>query len=443
MRCLLGQRPAFEAGSRRERRTSNPLVGGAAHADPLGKRRLAVSESRHGSGCSCTRCRGFEVGNDLATKHGAYVSPVRLGDRVAELATVVRELVPAYTPADEVAVQVLCLALARMERSSAALEGTQDAAEMERLRQDERVGKRCSPVRERSWADTAFASAARAGSGAREGGGTACARRACGGEVRHVRVGLVQAAEDPQLFGLDLWPKQRELLAEVEAGPRMHVWALGRRSAKTTSAAVVALWSCLLRPELLARLRPGERGFAVAVATNLRQARLFVQAARSIVERSPLLGGLVESFTEDEITFTNATALAAFPCSSRGGRGWPVFCLVMDEAAHFQTETEGPQVADRVFEALVPSTAQFGDLARIVVSSTPYGSSGLFAELFQRAASGELADAVAQHASTAEANPTISPTFLAQEEARDPESFRSEYLAEFLAGGAAFLDPER
>jgi hypothetical protein len=38
-------------------------------------------------------------------------------------------------------------------------------------------------------------------------------------------------------------------------------------------------------------------------------------------------------------------------------------------------------------------------------------------------------------------NPTIGAGFLAAEEARDPESFRGEYGADFVASGAAFLDP--
>jgi hypothetical protein len=258
-----------------------------------------------------------------------------------------------------------------------------------------------------------------------------------------VSVGLVAACDDAKLFGFPLWPKQRELLAAVEEGPRLHVWALGRRSSKTTSAALVGLWDCLLRPELDALVRPGERRYAVAIATNLRQARLFTRAALSIVERSPLLAELVESVSEDEIVFTNGTALAAFPCTSRGVRGWPISSLLMDEAAHFISETEGPAVAERVWESLVPSTAQFGDQARIIVASTPWGQSGLFAELFQRARSGELEDAVAQHSSTEDANPTIDPVFLQAEQARDPEAFRSEYEAEFAGSGAAFLDPER
>lgn len=256
-------------------------------------------------------------------------------------------------------------------------------------------------------------------------------------------VSLISACDDPRLFGFALWPCQRDLLAEAERGPRLHVWALGRRSGKTTLAALLGLWDCLLRPELDGLVRQGERRYAVGVATNLRQARLFVRAALSVVERSPLLTDLVETLTEDEIRFANGTALSAFPCTSRGARGWPISTLVMDEAAHFLSDTEGPQVAERVFASLAPSTAQFGDAARIIVASTPFGSSGMFAELWQRAWSGELPDAAARRATTREVNPTISAAFLERERARDPEGFKGEYEAEFVGSGAAYLDPDR
>ncbi len=257
------------------------------------------------------------------------------------------------------------------------------------------------------------------------------------------RVGLVQACDDPDLLGFPLWPKQRELLADVEAGPRLQLWALGRRSGKTTMAALVALHACLFRPDLDALVRPGERRYAVAVATNLRQARLFVRAALSIVEASPLLAEMIATVTEDEIIFVGGQTLAAFPCSSRGARGWPIATLLMDEAAFMISDTEGPAVAERVFASLAPSTAQFGDAARIVVASTPYGQDGLFATLYAQAAEGELEDAAAHTATSASMNPTISAEFLAREQKRDPESFRGEYLAEFTGSGHAYLDPQK
>jgi phage terminase large subunit-like protein len=257
------------------------------------------------------------------------------------------------------------------------------------------------------------------------------------------RVDPVAACDSPKLLNVALWPKQRDLLAAIAGPAWLHVWALGRRSGKTTMAAVVLLWFCLFRPDLDRFMRPGERRYAVGVATNLRQAKLLVAAALSIVERSPLLRRKVEAATDEEIRFTNGTALAAFPCNSRGGRGWPICVLVMDEAAHFLSETDGPAVATRVFEALVPATAQFGPEARVILSSTPYGQAGLFAETFHRVDGGELEDARAFRVATAEMNPTIDGDYLARELQRDPDSFRAEYLAEFVGSGAAFLDPER
>ena len=262
------------------------------------------------------------------------------------------------------------------------------------------------------------------------------------GAVTTPSVGLVAACDDPQLFGFPLWPRQREILEAVEEGPRLHALALGRRSGKTSLAALVGLWSCLLRPELLDRLRPGERGYAVAVATNLRQARLLVQAALAVVQRSPLLSPLVESVSDDELTFANGTTFAAFPCTSRGGRGWPVFYLALDELAHM-VDAEGSNVAaDTVVRAMLPATAQFGDAARVLACSTPWGSDGAFAELYAKAESGELPDARAHRATTAETNPTIDPDYLAAEQRRDPDGFRAEYLAEFVGSGGAFLDAD-
>ncbi|OAI56161.1 hypothetical protein AYO48_00025 [Gaiella sp. SCGC AG-212-M14] len=255
-------------------------------------------------------------------------------------------------------------------------------------------------------------------------------------------VGLLAACDDAQLLSFPLWPMQRELLANIERGPRVHVWALGRRSGKTTMAALACLWDALLSPELRDFVRPGERRYAVAVATNLRQARLIVRAARSIVERSPLLSELIDAQTDDEIAFKTGVTLAAFPCTSRGGRGWPISTLVMDEAAHF-VDTDGNSAADSVWRALVPSTAQFGDGARIIVASTPFGAEGLFADLHAKATAGELEDALAAHHTSAEMNPRLDAALLSRELARDPENFKSEYLAEFLAGGGSFLDAER
>ena len=254
-------------------------------------------------------------------------------------------------------------------------------------------------------------------------------------------VGLLEACDDARLLGIDLWPTRRAWLEAVEQGPRIHVWACGRRSAKTTTAAVVGLWDCLFRPQMSACVLPGEKRHSVAVAVNVKQARLFVQQAKALVSRSPLLADQVKNTTEDQIEFRNDTILSAFACSSRSARGWPISTLLLDECAHFLTETDGPQTAEKVWEALVPSTAQFPE-ARIICASTPYGEDGLFPRLFKAAVNGEVPDMVAQHATTAQCNPTITAAFLALEQARDPDSFAYEYEAQFLGGGGAYLNQD-
>jgi hypothetical protein len=262
--------------------------------------------------------------------------------------------------------------------------------------------------------------------------------------AKAISASLVEACESPRLFNFKLWPRQRELLETIDDGARrIHCWALGRRSGKSTLASIVALHDCLLRPELDEMVRKGEHRYAVAVATRTQQARLIVSAARSIVEQSPLLAGMLQSATEDELRFKNGTVLSAFPCSSRGGRGWPISTLILDELAHFVSDaSEGFQTASRVWDSLAPATAQFADRGRIIASSTPYGSDGLFAELWSKCNTGELADGLAQQLATVDVNPTIPVEFLERERARDPESYKSEYQALFVGSGLAYLDPE-
>lgn len=251
--------------------------------------------------------------------------------------------------------------------------------------------------------------------------------------------GLVEACG---LFGVALSPRQAEILAAIEHGHLLHVLALGRRSGKSLVGALVALYFATLRPDLRKYVRRREKVYLVCVATNQRQSRIFIEQARSIIEGSEFLSRLVEKVSDDRVEFKSGFVIAAFPATSRGGRGWPIALLLLDEAAHM-LDTDGNQAAEPIFRALVPSTAQFGDQARVLVASSPFGTDGFFHDIFRQIEKGDLANARCVQHSTLEMRPDIPMAALELERARDPEGFRAEYLAEFVVAGGSFLDAGR
>jgi len=76
--------------------------------------------SKHGPARGYAR-PPFERGNEIATKHGSYAL-VGLAPRAEELAAGLREVVPVASMADETAIALLALTLARVERATAALD---------------------------------------------------------------------------------------------------------------------------------------------------------------------------------------------------------------------------------------------------------------------------------------------------------------------------------
>jgi hypothetical protein len=257
-------------------------------------------------------------------------------------------------------------------------------------------------------------------------------------------VGLLDAVKDKRLLAFRPHPAQALLLLYIETN-QLVVAAAGRRFGKSRAAAAGALWNLLLRPELDALISPGEARYAVSVANSQAQARIFVEHAASIVKGSPTLRRELLEEQLDRLVFRGGRVLAAFPCSSKSGRGWPISYLVLDEFAHHFEDPGGeggPATARRVWAAMTPSVAQFGPKGRIVVVSTPAGDSGLFARLHHQASTGELPHAVAFQAPTS-ANPAVDREWLAQQEAAlGADDYRREFGAEFIAGGAGFFDTE-
>lgn len=258
---------------------------------------------------------------------------------------------------------------------------------------------------------------------------------------------LLEACDHPDLFNFPLWEGQRQLLHAYEEalgrGDWMGVWCIGRRSGKSTLAALIALWSCLMRPDLDERAGIAGQSQAVVISPSKEQAQNVINMGYDLLKRSPILFPLVAGKTAGKIEFTNGTRFVAFPASANNILGWPFRFLFLDEAAKFfDNEVGSDHEIEHIFRAALPSTAQFQGLAPVIVASTPQGDTNWFAQQVRAGENGELQSGRTYHAPTASMNPTITQEFLDGEEKRDPEGFRGEFLAELVGSGGAFLDPE-
>lgn len=221
------------------------------------------------------------------------------------------------------------------------------------------------------------------------------------------------------------------------------VWALGRRSGKTLMSAVVATYAaCMLSSEYKKHLRPGERFYIVSVANTIDQAKIALQGVKDLINGSPILKPLITRETSDTLELSNGAVFKALPASSRSGRGMACPLLIFDELAH-AVDTEGGNAAGgSLYQALSPSVAQFGQMGKILMLSSPWIQQGIFWDVFKQADSGQYPYMQRVNLPTWEVNPTISREWLDQERSRDPELFKIEYGAEFTGNVAAFLDSQ-
>jgi len=256
-------------------------------------------------------------------------------------------------------------------------------------------------------------------------------------------VSISQFAADKGLLGVPLWPKQAEILEDFWQGNySLAVWALGRRSGKTLMSAVTAVYAgTMLADKYKEHLRAGERFFIVSIANTIDQSRLALASIKDLINGSPILKPLITRETTDTLELSNGCVFRAMPSSSRGGRGMACPLLIFDEIGH-ALDTEGGNAAgSSLYQALSPSVAQFGNLGKIFLLSSPWVQQGIFWDLFRQAKSGQFKHMQVVQEPTWTVNPTISREWLEQEKVRDPVLFAIEYGANFSQSLSAFLDP--
>ena len=245
-------------------------------------------------------------------------------------------------------------------------------------------------------------------------------------------------------LGLELWPKQEEILNDLFEGKINHaVWCLGRRSGKSTMAAVAAIYMAFCQEDFFKRrIRKGENYYVCTIANDLKQAKIALDFIRQLLMNSPLEQEMVRE-TAFDITLSNNCVFQAIPASARASRGKAIAMAIFDECA-FGLEGDANRGTKALFDAISPSIAQFAPYSKILELSSPFATDGVFYEHFQQAKSGEFKGMDARQIPTWEINPGLGldTDFMQNARKKDEENFAVEFGAQFRKNNAAFLQPE-
>lgn len=243
---------------------------------------------------------------------------------------------------------------------------------------------------------------------------------------------------------LNLWPKQREILDDLFENKINHaVWCLGRRSSKSTMAAIAAVYMAFCQDDYFRKkVRKGEKFYVVTIANDLKQAKIALDFIRQLLLSSPLEQEIIRE-TAMEIELSNNCIFQAIPASARASRGKAVALAVFDEIA-FSLDTDANRGARALFDALSPAIAQFAPHSKILELSSPWIADGVFYEHFMQAQSGEFKGMSARQIPTWEINPGLpwGCDFLENARKKDPEVFAVEFGAEFRRNNASLVAPE-
>jgi hypothetical protein len=245
-------------------------------------------------------------------------------------------------------------------------------------------------------------------------------------------------------FGIELNRDERRAFESI-AGSRkppekrvQELWTIaGRVSGKSRIAAAIATYiACFMQHDL----DPGETGYVLALAGSRDQAQMVFNYAVAFVRRSPILRQMIKNITAFEIKLNNNATIAVHSNSFRLIRGRTLLSVIFDEVAFWRDDTSAtPDI--ETYRAVRPSLARTGGM--LIGISSPYRRGGLLHQKFSDHYGVDDAEVLVVRGGTALFNPTIAPATIAKEMAADPESARSEWLAEFRTDISTLFDDAR
>jgi len=253
-----------------------------------------------------------------------------------------------------------------------------------------------------------------------------------------------------------------------EAEPGELLLACGRRGGKTFIASIISAYEAYKliikdNPQAYYNMADDEMIKIVNVASSGDQALELATQIQNRIFNSEWFLPYIASYNSEEVNlktshdimrmkeeekrygkplkFRASIKIESLLCSARGSRGGSVIVALFDELAHF-IDNEGNRGGKKVYEGLTPSGATFGKDSKVIDISSPYTKSGIFYELYINSYQDQSIRMLQMP--TWEMNVKIDFEFLRTKYKRNPDSFWTEYGAQFSTTVTGFFKfPER
>lgn len=245
-------------------------------------------------------------------------------------------------------------------------------------------------------------------------------------------------------FYLPMSSRDLDLFAEVSGNRtpptrrvKELVCAVGRGGGKDSIAAGLATY--LATTSDFSKLRPGERGTIMLLATDRNQAGIAYNYIRALIEESPPLSSMLAKPPRgDKIELNNRAEIVVQTNNIRSPRGRTIACAIFDEAAHWLGEDYANPDAE-IDNAVTPGLMRFPGSLKIIISSV-HRRAGLLYEKFSRSFGQDDDDVLVVLATSMEFNPTLDAEEIDRQLVLDPEKAGAEYLSQWRDDLTSFID---
>lgn len=172
---------------------------------------------------------------------------------------------------------------------------------------------------------------------------------------------------------IKLYEKQKQMLYHLVNHDR-NVILSSRQTGKTTTYTILCMWLATLFPEKKIMICANKLQTSIEIMDRLRLAYEYLP---KFIKPGILV------YNKQEITFSNKSTIRAFATSSSASRGFSAQICIIDEMAFIPKN-----IIDEFFASVMPVVSSAKD-SKVIVVSTPNGTSGLYYDIWQQANSKE------------------------------------------------------